>query len=58
MKVLCRVCHDNYADENYCLGFCCGMKMVQVPKHMYNNINKHDYDEVAKLINEHGKRLE
>lgn len=56
MKSLCKICHDNYGDEEFCFGRCCGFDMVEVPKKMYDEIS-HDRRAIVKLIDTHGKSL-
>lgn len=30
-KLQCRICGDGFADENFMLGRCCGLEMIEVP---------------------------
>lgn len=56
-KLLCRSCHDNYSDENFCLGYCCGYKMVNIPYDMWRKADQSDRDEINELIEKYGKTL-
>lgn len=56
MKALCRICHDGYADENFCFGRCCGCRMMEVPQEDYDKI-RYDKEAINKLIVEKGKYL-
>lgn len=56
MKALCRSCHDNYADENFCFGRCCGQDMVEVPRSEYEEVS-HNRVAINTLISQKGKSL-
>lgn len=58
MKALCRVCYDGYGDEEFSFGRCCGSTMVEVPKHMWDELDgRASREEINELIAKHGKPL-
>ena len=56
-KALCKICHDGYSDENFCFGRCCGVKMVEIPKDLWDSIDRNDRNAVNRAIEVHGVDL-
>lgn len=57
MKALCKICHDGYADENFCLGRCCGVRMVQIPDRLWKSVDRNNRQEIQQAIEIHGEPL-
>lgn len=56
-KTLCQVCLDNYSDEGFCLGRCCGHVMVYVPLDEWFKVRHAKREVIKEMINKYGKEL-
>lgn len=46
-KTECQVCKDGYADENFMIGYCCGLPLIERP---YTAEEYRAYDERQQII--------
>lgn len=57
-KTQCQICGDGYADENFMIGRCCGLPLIEVPWTTEDYENERARKEAIQRILERASKLD
>jgi hypothetical protein len=57
-KTVCQICGDGYGSEEFMLGRCCGLELIEVPWTKEDYEHERNRQEAIKMINERASKLD